>query len=112
MGGGEEGARGEEISQIDMMKCLGGHMECLGGMRLQSFLALFTRATPGTPASSPDIEVVIDFLSQLFEKVLGYSCINSARSALSTFININNNPVGQHPLVVRLMKGILTSDPA
>ena len=34
MGGGEEGARGEEISQIDMMKCLGGHMECLGGMRL------------------------------------------------------------------------------
>ena len=51
MGGGEEGARGEEISQMDMMKCLGGHMECLGGMRLQSFLTLFTRATPGTPAS-------------------------------------------------------------
>ena len=51
MGGGEEGARGEEISQMDMMKCLGGHMECLGGMGLQSFLTLFTRATPGTPAS-------------------------------------------------------------
>ena len=51
MGGGEEGAREEEISQMDMMKCLGGHMECLGGMRLQSFLTLFTRATPGTPAS-------------------------------------------------------------
>ena len=51
MGGGEEGARGEEISQMDMMKCLDGHMECLGGMRLQSFLTLFTRATPGTPAS-------------------------------------------------------------
>ena len=34
------------------MKCLGGHMECLGGMRLQSFLTLLTRATPGTPASS------------------------------------------------------------
>ena len=57
-------------------------------------------------STSPDIEVVMDFLSQLFEKGLGYSCINSARSALSTFININNNPVGQHPLVVRLMKGI------
>ena len=50
-GGGEEGARGEGISQMDMMKCLGGHMECLCGMRLQSFLTLFTRATPGTPAS-------------------------------------------------------------
>ena len=26
-------------------------MECLGGTRLRSFLTLFTRATPGTPAS-------------------------------------------------------------
>ena len=50
IGGGEEGARGE-IFQMDMMKCLGGHMQWLGGMRLQSFLTLFTRATPGTPAS-------------------------------------------------------------
>ena len=49
-GGGEQGARGGGISQMDM-KCLGGHMECLGGTRLQSFLTLFTRATPGTPAS-------------------------------------------------------------
>ena len=38
------------ISQMDI-KCLGGHIECLCGTRLQSFLALFTRATPGTPAS-------------------------------------------------------------
>ena len=56
-GGGDwEGATGRErwgrgISQMDIMKYLGGHMECLGGMRLQSFLTLFTRATPGTPAS-------------------------------------------------------------
>ena len=31
------------------------HMECLGGMRLQSFLTnghFVTRATPGTPAST------------------------------------------------------------
>ena len=49
-GGGEQGARGGGISQMDM-KCLGGHMECLCGMRLQSFLTLFTRAMPGTPAS-------------------------------------------------------------
>ena len=32
-------------------KCLGGHMECLGGTRLRSFLTLFTSATPRTPAS-------------------------------------------------------------
>ena len=46
MVGGEEGARGWRISQMDMMKCPGGHMECFGGMRLQNFLTLFTRATP------------------------------------------------------------------
>ena len=56
-GGGDwEGATGRGrwgrgISQMDIMKYLGGHMECLGGMRLQSFLTLFTRAMPGTPAS-------------------------------------------------------------
>ena len=51
--GGEGGARGGEISQMDYdgMPGWGGHMECLGGMRLQFFLTLFTRATPGTPAS-------------------------------------------------------------
>ena len=47
MKGHEEGG----ISQMDSYKCLGGHMECLGGTRLRSFLTLFTRATPGTPAS-------------------------------------------------------------
>ena len=29
----------------------GKHMECLGEMRLQFFLTLLTRATPGTSAS-------------------------------------------------------------
>ena len=50
-GRGEEGASGVGFSQMDMMKCLGGHVERLGGMRLQSFLTLFTCAMPGTPAS-------------------------------------------------------------
>ena len=49
--GGEKKGHEERGFQMDMMKCLGGHVECLGGMRLQSFLTLFTRATPGTPAS-------------------------------------------------------------
>ena len=40
----------EAIAFTDSYK----HMECLGGMRLQSFLTndyLVNRATPGTPAS-------------------------------------------------------------
>ena len=40
---GEKKGRGEGISQMDM--------KSLRGMRLQVFLTLFTRATPGTPAS-------------------------------------------------------------
>ena len=31
-GGGEEGARGKGFSQMDMMKCLDEHIECLGGV--------------------------------------------------------------------------------
>ena len=44
---------GRGISQMDIMKYLGGHMECLGGIRLQRFLTFvyIPRATPGTPAS-------------------------------------------------------------
>ena len=50
--GGEKNRQEEGlISQVDVMKCLGGHMECLGGMRLHSFLILLTHATPGTSAS-------------------------------------------------------------
>ena len=41
-GGGQWGGRGNRWCK---------HMECLGGMRLQFFLTLLTRATPGTPAS-------------------------------------------------------------
>ena len=41
-GGGEK--KGQKKGQMDVMKCL-------GGMRLQSFLTLFTRAKPGTSAS-------------------------------------------------------------
>ena len=40
MGRGATGREGKE-----------GGLECLDGMGLQFFLTLFTRATPGTPAS-------------------------------------------------------------
>ena len=64
--GGEEGQEEGGFHRKDVMKCLGGHMECLGGMRLQSFLTLFTRATPGTPASNTINALHIWFLLVLF----------------------------------------------
>ena len=44
-GGDGEGPKGREG------KDGGKHIECLGGIRLQFFVTLFTRATLGTPAS-------------------------------------------------------------
>ena len=41
----------------------------------------------------------------LFHEGLAYSAINIARSALSSFLGVNDTePVGSHSLVVRFMK--------
>ena len=61
---------------------------------------------------SADLDCVLDFLSDLYQKGLSYNSINLARSALSTQIFVNNQPVGTHPLVVRLMKGIFNKRPS
>ena len=54
----------------------------------------------------------LTFLLELFNDGLGYSAINTARSALSTFITIDSQPVGQAPLVKRFMKSVFNSRPA
>ena len=43
---------------------------------------------------------------------MSYSAINSARSALSTFLFLDSKPIGQHPLVIRLLKGVYNKKPA
>ena len=41
---------------------------------------------------------------------LGYSSLNTARSALLTFICVDNNQsVGSHPLIKRFMKGVFSN---
>ena len=43
----------------------------------------------------------------LFHEGLAYSAINTARSALSSFLGVNDTePVGSHSLIVRFMKGV------
>ena len=46
---------------------------------------------------------VLEFLHTQLH--LSYSALNTARSALSCVISIDNIPVGQHPLVCRFVKG-------
>ena len=58
------------------------------------------------------INIVLDYLTILFENGLGYSSINTARSALSALgLVIDNVLVGAHPLVVRFMKGVYNLRP-
>ena len=54
----------------------------------------------------------MEFLTELYESGLGYSAINSARSALSTFILIEGFTAGNHPLVKRFTKGVFNLRPA
>ena len=61
---------------------------------------------------SPPVEEVLHFLTELSEANCGYSALNTAKSALSTFIVFpGNNSVGNHPLVTRFMKGVFQSSP-
>ena len=55
---------------------------------------------------------MLHFLTELFEANCGYSALNTARSALSTFIVLPRNiSAGNHPLVTRFMKGVFQSRP-
>ena len=57
--------------------------------------------------SSPKISEAVEFLMTLHSQGLSYSSINTARSALSSILKLDNcDDFGTHPLVTRFMKGI------
>ena len=61
----------------------------------------------------PPVKDVWKFLQELYERSLGHSCLNTARSALSSFIVLDGNvTVGNHPLVQRFLKGVFQTRPA
>ena len=61
---------------------------------------------------STNIKDVLVFLSNQFENKLRYRTINVIRSAISSVHPwIDGKPVGQHPLVMCLMKGIANERP-
>jgi integrase len=60
----------------------------------------------------PKVEDALDFLAELFEQGLGYSAINTARSALSCLHAAQGQPpIGQHPLVYRFVRGVFNQRP-
>ena len=58
------------------------------------------------------MSIVLDFLSELYGNNLGYSAINTARSALSAIgLTCDGFSIGSHPLIVRFMKGVYNLRP-
>ena len=61
----------------------------------------------------PGLKTGIEFLVTLYKSGVGYSAMNTARSALSNLITLENGmKFGEHPLVTRYMKGIFEIRPA
>lgn len=62
--------------------------------------------------NSASLIQVADFLSGLFNSGLQHRTIAGYRSMLSSVLSpINNVPVGQHPHIIRLLKGVFNSRP-
>ena len=71
--------------------------------------------------SAPKLPHVINFLTDLFKNGASYSAINTTRSALSAILpsalsailpHTPSGPVGSHPDVCRLLKGVFEQRPA
>eukprot|EP00794_Sanderia_malayensis_P020746 gene20746-22775_t len=61
----------------------------------------------------PGVENVAEFLTKLYLSGIGYSALNTARSALSSILFLKGNtPIGQHPMICRLLKGVFEMRPA
>ena len=64
-------------------------------------------------AVSPPVASGLNFVAELYHKVLSYSALNIARSALASVIVLQGNQSsGNHPLVSRFIKRIFTTRPA
>ena len=58
------------------------------------------------------VGTLCDFLSDQFGEGKSYSTVNSYRSALSgILVPVNGRPIGEHPLIVRLLKGMFNVRP-
>ena len=56
--------------------------------------------------------VILDFLMKLYNEGLGYSALNTVRSAVSSIIQVNQVPIGKHRLVTRFLSAVFNERPA
>ena len=61
----------------------------------------------------PGLEDAIEFLTEVFNSGVGYSAVNTARSALSSIIILPDGlTFGEHPLVHQFLKGVFELKPS
>ena len=62
---------------------------------------------------SPSVEKGAEFLTILFNTGVGYSVVNTARSALSSFIQLPQGiSFGKMPIITRLLRGMFKTRPS
>lgn len=67
----------------------------------------------GHDSFHPPLAVAINYLAHLYKNGANYSVINTMRSALSSRLGLYDGKVfGQHPLVVRLLRGVFNTRPS
>ena len=58
------------------------------------------------------VELLVEFLAELFDTGLGYSALGTARSAISALSMVQgNSPLGENPLIKRFFKGVFNMRP-
>lgn len=67
----------------------------------------------GISPVSATVAQAINFLPELVKSGVGYSGVNTARSAISTILVVSDSATfGTHPLVKRFLKGVLEQKPS
>ena len=60
----------------------------------------------------PPVNLVLAFLTELFDSGLGYSSINTARSAISSLVKLSSNvDLGHNVLIKRFLRGVFLRRP-
>lgn len=88
--------------------------KCSTKKQYHSYIAAWHKFCKGTDNPvNPSINTILSYLTVLYEKGLGYSSINTARSAISTFLNVCGKiDIHNNGRVSRFMKGVFNDRPA
>jgi site-specific recombinase XerD len=69
--------------------------------------------TNNVDSTNLSLNDVLEYFLQLYNSGLGYSSINTARSALSLYVKpIEGYSIANHPIVIRFLKGIFKQRPS